>query len=194
MKCIYCEMEIPENSKFCMGCGKPIVQEEIACKNCGQALPFNAKFCNNCGANVNGTTAVSDNTDNSNVDNDNIDNSNTDNRIKIVIERKKQMMGSQPADIYIDDEFLGTLRCGDFINYNLDTRKAESGIKIRIVLLYLFNKSRSLYMTVKTNETNSKSITVIQNPNNNAPEADITGFDVISRTLSGVEKYSSPRI
>lgn len=124
--------------------------------------------------------------------NRNVDNGSSDG-IKIVIERKKQIMGTQPADIYIDDEFLGTLGCGDFINYTIDAIKAESGIKIRIVMLYLFHKGRSAYMTLKANNTKQKCITVIQDPNNNAPKADLTGFDVISRTISGVEKYSSPK-
>lgn len=177
MKCTYCEKDIPENSKFCMECGKAIVQEEFACKKCGQVLPTDAKFCNNCGESITTDEIMSSIKD-----------------IPVIIKLKKQMLGSQPADIYIDDEFLGTLRSGDFINYSLAAEKASSEIKIRIAMLYLFNKAINLYITLKPNETESKSITVFQSFNTNKPDVEIVGFDVISRTQSGIEKYNSPKL
>ena len=179
MKCFNCGKEIPENSKFCLECGKEILQEEFTCKKCGQVLPIDAKFCNNCGESV--TT-------------DEIISSENTNDIPVIIKLKKQMMGSQPADIYIDDEFLGTLRSGDFINYNLAAKKASSEIKIRIAMLYLFNRVINLYITLKPNETEPKSITVFQSFNTSKPDVEITGFDVISRTQSGSEKYNSPKL
>lgn len=175
MKCTNCGKEIPENSKFCLECGAAVVQEKITCKKCGQALPSGAKFCNNCGETVNGTTT------------------NADNEIKIVIERKKQMLNDVPADVYIDDEFLGTFRKGDFINYKLDASKAASEIKIRIALVYYFNRARNLYMTVKINEAISKRITVIQT-NGNTPDVELEGFDVISKSQTSIERYNSPKI
>lgn len=118
MKCADCGKEMPENSKFCMECGRAVVQEEIICKKCGQALPAGAKFCNNCGESITTNEIMSSIKD-----------------IPVIIKLKKQMLGSQPADIYINDEFLGTLRSGDFINYNLAAEKASSEIKIRIAMI-----------------------------------------------------------
>ena len=175
MKCANCGKEIPENSKFCLECGKEILQEEFTCKKCGQALPVGAKFCNNCGESITTDKILPPIKD-----------------IPVIIKLKKQMMGSQPADIYIDDEFLGTLRSGDFINYNLAAEKASSELKIRIAMLYLFNRVINLYITLKPNETEPKSITVFQSFNTSKPDVEITGFDVISRTQSGSEKYNSP--
>lgn len=180
MKCFNCGKEIPQNSKFCLECGKAVVKEEFTCKKCGQVLPVGAKFCNKCGESTTAGEVISSV--------ENIKN------IPVIIELKKQMMGSQPADIYIDDEFLGTLRSGDFINYNLAAEKASSEIKIRIAMLYLFNRAINLYVTLKPNETEPKSITVFQNFNTNKPDVEITGFDVISRTQSGSEKYNSPKL
>lgn len=180
MKCINCGKEIPENSKFCMECGTSVVQKEITCKKCGQALPAGAKFCSNCGVSteVFEASLLSKN----------------DKGFPIVLKLKKQMLGGMPVDIYIDDEFVDTLRSGgDFINYNLAAEKATSEIKIRIVMMYLFKNSCSLYITLNLNEREPKSITIFQNFSTNKPDVEIVGFDVISRTLSGNEKYSSPK-
>jgi class 3 adenylate cyclase len=46
MKCPNCLRENPEESKFCLECGKKL---ELICPNCGKALPIGAKFCNECG-------------------------------------------------------------------------------------------------------------------------------------------------
>jgi len=56
--CPYCNTEIIEGSKFCIGCGKPIDQPDFTphnpvvnhlCPHCGRALRGNEIFCNYCG-------------------------------------------------------------------------------------------------------------------------------------------------
>ena len=61
------------------------------------------------------------------------------------------------------------------------------------IMMYLFKNSCSLYITLNLNEREPKSITIFQNFSTNKPDVEIVGFDVISRTLSGNEKYSSPK-
>jgi class 3 adenylate cyclase/tetratricopeptide (TPR) repeat protein len=46
MKCPKCQFENPEQSKFCLECGKKL---ELLCPHCGKSLPVAAKFCNECG-------------------------------------------------------------------------------------------------------------------------------------------------
>ena len=46
MKCPKCHFENPEQSKFCLECGKKL---ELLCPHCGKSLPAVAKFCNECG-------------------------------------------------------------------------------------------------------------------------------------------------
>jgi class 3 adenylate cyclase len=46
MKCSFCKFENPENSKFCLECGRKM---DFICPQCGEALPSTAKFCNQCG-------------------------------------------------------------------------------------------------------------------------------------------------
>jgi RNA polymerase subunit RPABC4/transcription elongation factor Spt4 len=43
--------QLPENAKFCPGCGKPVAQKAF-CINCGNQVPSNAKFCPNCGKQI----------------------------------------------------------------------------------------------------------------------------------------------
>ena len=62
--CPYCNTEIIEGSKFCIGCGRPIDQPDITshnqvanslCPYCGRALRGNETFCNYCGNHLNKT-------------------------------------------------------------------------------------------------------------------------------------------
>ena len=46
MKCLKCQLENPDGSKFCLECGSRF---EIPCPECGNPLPPTAKFCNDCG-------------------------------------------------------------------------------------------------------------------------------------------------
>lgn len=49
--CPSCNTQLPENAKFCPGCGKPVAQKAF-CINCGNQVPSNAKFCPNCGKQI----------------------------------------------------------------------------------------------------------------------------------------------
>jgi len=46
MKCVRCQFENEEGSKFCLECGGRL---ELQCPQCGKILPLAAKFCNGCG-------------------------------------------------------------------------------------------------------------------------------------------------
>ena len=46
MRCPVCEFENPEDSNFCLECGKKLEQR---CPQCQKALPVGANFCNKCG-------------------------------------------------------------------------------------------------------------------------------------------------
>jgi class 3 adenylate cyclase/tetratricopeptide (TPR) repeat protein len=46
MKCLECQFENPDRSKFCLECG---TRFEVPCPECGNQLPPTAKFCNECG-------------------------------------------------------------------------------------------------------------------------------------------------
>lgn len=49
MTCKNCGTNLPDNSKFCFGCGAKIAPKNIFCSQCGTSLPAGAKFCRNCG-------------------------------------------------------------------------------------------------------------------------------------------------
>ncbi len=46
MKCLKCQFDNPEGSRFCNQCGS---QLEITCPKCDKANPPGSKFCNGCG-------------------------------------------------------------------------------------------------------------------------------------------------
>ena len=45
MKCLKCQAENPEDSKFCIQCAAPM---EYRCPNCGATTPATGKFCKEC--------------------------------------------------------------------------------------------------------------------------------------------------
>ena len=49
--CPSCNTQLPDNAKFCPGCGKPVAQKSF-CINCGHQVPDNAKFCPECGKQI----------------------------------------------------------------------------------------------------------------------------------------------
>jgi predicted ATPase/class 3 adenylate cyclase len=51
MKCPKCQIDNPENAKFCNECGSKL---ELVCTKCSKANPPSSKFCNTCGHNLNG--------------------------------------------------------------------------------------------------------------------------------------------
>lgn len=57
LTCPNCNKELSEGTKFCDGCGTPIVQqsveqsaEQFVCSNCGKAFDAPVAFCDSCGA------------------------------------------------------------------------------------------------------------------------------------------------
>jgi rRNA maturation endonuclease Nob1 len=51
-RCENCNEIIPENAKFCLGCGKAISSNTLGktCPSCGTINPDGGKFCKDCGA------------------------------------------------------------------------------------------------------------------------------------------------
>jgi class 3 adenylate cyclase/tetratricopeptide (TPR) repeat protein len=49
MKCPSCQHENPQDSIFCLECGRKL---EVICPQCNKILPPGAKFCNKCGQNL----------------------------------------------------------------------------------------------------------------------------------------------
>jgi hypothetical protein len=45
MKCPKCQIENPDNAKFCIECASPM---EFHCPNCGAITPATGKFCQEC--------------------------------------------------------------------------------------------------------------------------------------------------
>jgi hypothetical protein len=48
MKCPNCQIELPEDAKFCGVCGQSL-KIELVCPNCRHVNPQNFKFCLQCG-------------------------------------------------------------------------------------------------------------------------------------------------
>ena len=55
MKCTNCGTENNSKAKFCIECGKKLVQIS-SCPNCGAKINPNVKFCSNCGFNLSSKT------------------------------------------------------------------------------------------------------------------------------------------
>ena len=51
MKCTKCTFELPDDAKFCTGCGTPTASTK-ACGSCGAENPIFAQFCAGCGKSV----------------------------------------------------------------------------------------------------------------------------------------------
>lgn len=47
--CPHCHASVAMG-KFCLECGKPLVEEKVACIKCGEMISKDAKFCPNCGS------------------------------------------------------------------------------------------------------------------------------------------------
>lgn len=65
--CPYCESEIPEESVFCIMCGKKVketkpqkLENTVTCKYCGTVLPAGSKFCGYCAHSLSDDTAAAD--------------------------------------------------------------------------------------------------------------------------------------
>ena len=52
--CLFCEVDNPENARFCKDCGASILPPE-QCPTCATSIPKDAKFCPGCGISVIGT-------------------------------------------------------------------------------------------------------------------------------------------
>src|SRR4030042_2104445 len=48
MKCPKCQVELPDNAKFCGVCGQ-LLKAERVCPQCGQVNPQDFQFCLQCG-------------------------------------------------------------------------------------------------------------------------------------------------
>lgn len=59
MICLNCGKTIPDESEFCLHCGK-VVKKNITplCNNCGKGIPEDSEFCPFCGEKVFGATTV----------------------------------------------------------------------------------------------------------------------------------------
>jgi hypothetical protein len=56
MQCPNCQFENPDDSNYCLECGRKL---EKQCTQCGKPLPIEAKFCNGCGHKLIPTTIPS---------------------------------------------------------------------------------------------------------------------------------------
>lgn len=50
--CTNCGLSLPNDAKFCSGCGNKIDPSTKICSNCGSELPNDAMFCFKCGCKV----------------------------------------------------------------------------------------------------------------------------------------------
>jgi len=58
MQCQKCNQNLPDEAKFCLGCGTPV---QLNCSSCQTPLPGGAKFCLSCGQAVAGDDTSSGN-------------------------------------------------------------------------------------------------------------------------------------
>lgn len=56
-KCVYCGVQMSDDSLFCTECGKPVTNGKV-CSYCGAALQEGEKFCTNCGKRVDQDTGT----------------------------------------------------------------------------------------------------------------------------------------
>jgi uncharacterized membrane protein YvbJ len=56
MRCAKCARDNPDDAKFCVGCGNPVVGR---CAKCGAENPEDASFCKQCGTRLGGAAAPS---------------------------------------------------------------------------------------------------------------------------------------
>ena len=47
--CVHCGKPMPADADFCTSCGKRVTEENKTCANCGTELPDNFAFCPKCG-------------------------------------------------------------------------------------------------------------------------------------------------
>ncbi|SHJ84482.1 Double zinc ribbon [Anaerocolumna jejuensis DSM 15929] len=66
MICPYCSKDIPDDSRFCVNCGKKLTEtysNSCRCTSCGSQIRADDKFCVNCGSPVSSTAVKSSDTD-----------------------------------------------------------------------------------------------------------------------------------
>ncbi len=61
MKCLNCNQENNDNSKFCIKCGTALLQngQNVICPKCNASNPINAIFCMNCASKINSPNSFS---------------------------------------------------------------------------------------------------------------------------------------
>lgn len=50
--CVHCGKPMPADAAFCTSCGKRVMEESNSCPNCGAELPDDFAFCPKCGTRV----------------------------------------------------------------------------------------------------------------------------------------------
>lgn len=50
--CVHCGKPMPADADFCTSCGKRVTEDETTCPNCGAELPDDFAFCPKCGTRI----------------------------------------------------------------------------------------------------------------------------------------------